>query len=72
MESAGLSIKEAKQLVSAPVARAEGRIDLLRRESAALTSHGVHYRLSRRLSDLSIEPGQLQECRSFGWTSFVT
>jgi hypothetical protein len=28
------------------------------RESAALTSHGVHYRLSRRLSDLSTEPGQ--------------
>jgi hypothetical protein len=31
---------------------------LLRRESAALTSHGVHYRLGRRLSDLSTEPGQ--------------
>jgi hypothetical protein len=27
MESAGLSIKEAQQLVSSPVARAEGRID---------------------------------------------
>jgi hypothetical protein len=42
------------------LAEGNGLSFLLRRESAALTSHGVHYRLSRRLSDLSIESGQPQ------------
>jgi hypothetical protein len=45
-----------------PLALAEGNglCLLLRRETAALSGHGVHSRLSRRLSDLSIEPGQPQ------------
>lgn len=38
---------------------------LLRRESAALSSHGVHYRLGRRLSDLSIEQGQPHKAEYF-------
>ena len=43
------------------LAEGNGLSFLLRRESAALTSHGVHYRLSRRLSGLSIESGQPQD-----------
>jgi hypothetical protein len=43
------------------LAEGNGLCLLLGRESAALSGHGVHSRLGRRLSDLSIEPGQPQE-----------
>jgi hypothetical protein len=42
------------------LAEGNGLCLLLGRESAALSGHGVHSRLGRRLSDLSIEPGQPQ------------
>jgi hypothetical protein len=47
------------------LAEGNGLIVLLRRVSAALSRHGVHYRLSRRLGDLSIEPGQTQQMNPF-------
>jgi hypothetical protein len=40
------------------LAEGNGLCLLLGRESAALSGHGVHSRLGRRLSDLSIESGQ--------------
>ncbi|MEB3318726.1 MAG: hypothetical protein VKO39_11380, partial [Cyanobacteriota bacterium] len=43
------------------LAEGNGLCLLLRRETAALSGHGVHSGLSRRLSDLSTEPGQPQE-----------
>jgi hypothetical protein len=40
------------------LAEGDGLSFLLRRESAALSGHGVHSPLGRRLSDLSIQQGQ--------------